>query len=106
MSKSFRTLIGTVALIFALLFTAAAIAQYWFLRRGLNAGKDSYLRSSAEEMRDQIAFVDACLVPLQLRRGLSYNIQLSRQALWCLTASNCVRFQRFRRWSTVLLPEE
>lgn len=58
MSKSFRTLAGTAALIFALLFTAAALAQYWFLRRGLNAEEDRYLRSSAEEMRDQIGFLD------------------------------------------------
>lgn len=59
MSKSFRTLVGAAALIFALLFTMAAFAQYWFLRRGLNAEEDSYLRSSAEQVRDQIAFADS-----------------------------------------------
>jgi Putative DNA-binding domain len=58
MTRTFRTLVGTAALIFALLFTTAALAQYWFLRRGLNAEEDSYLRSSAEEMRERIGYVD------------------------------------------------
>jgi hypothetical protein len=58
MSRSFRSLLGIAAFLFALLFTTAAVAQYLFLRWKLNDESKTYLRDGAKDMRDQIAFVD------------------------------------------------
>lgn len=58
MSKSFGSLLATAAFLFALLFTAAAFAQYGFLRWKLRDETQSDLRELAEETRDQIAFAD------------------------------------------------
>lgn len=58
MSRRFRSLIGTAALAFALLFTAVGVGQYWFLRWQLHQEDKDDLWDLAEEMRDQIAFGD------------------------------------------------
>ncbi len=58
MSRSLRSLVVTTALIFAVLFTAVAGLQYWFLRWQLNQKTKNNLRHSAEVLRDQIAFQD------------------------------------------------
>jgi predicted small lipoprotein YifL len=36
MSRSFRSLVGIAALVFAVLFTVGGCGQYWFLRYQLN----------------------------------------------------------------------
>ena len=59
MSRTFRSLLGRAAFLFALLFTTAAAAQYLFLRWKLTNESKSYLQDSAKDMRNQIAFVDA-----------------------------------------------
>jgi len=58
MSRSFRSLVGTAALVFAVLFTIAAVGQYGFLRWQLNRQNKHFLNDAAEGMRDSIAFED------------------------------------------------
>src|SRR5437899_1116141 len=58
MSRRFRSLVGTAAFVFALLFTAAGVGQYFFLRWQLHQETKSYLWDLAEDMRDQIAFAE------------------------------------------------
>jgi len=56
MPNSFRRLVGTIALVFAVLFTTVGLGQYWFLRWQLHEETTNDLQHLAEEMRDQIAF--------------------------------------------------
>jgi hypothetical protein len=58
-SRSFKSLVGFVALISAILFTAAAMSQYRFLRHQLRQSSRDELRSLAEGMRDDIAYSDS-----------------------------------------------
>ena len=58
MSKSFRSLIGTAALVFAVIFTIVGGVQYWFLRWQLDQETESGLRNLAEGVRHSIAFED------------------------------------------------
>jgi hypothetical protein len=58
MSRSLRSLVVTTALIFAVLFTAVAGLQYWFLRWQLDRETKSGLRDVAEETRESIAYAD------------------------------------------------
>ena len=58
MSKSFRSLVGRAALIFAILFTAVGVGQYRFLRWQLNKETESDLLQKAEYMRNSIAYAE------------------------------------------------
>ena len=58
MSRNFRSLVGSAAIIFAVLFTIVGVGQYWFLRWQLSQETKSDLVGIAEEVRDQIAFAD------------------------------------------------
>jgi Putative DNA-binding domain len=58
MSRSFRSLFGSAALIFAVLFTTVGVGQYWFLRWQLSQETKNDLWDLAEYTRDQIAFAD------------------------------------------------
>jgi hypothetical protein len=58
-SKRFRSLIGTAALVFAVLFTVVGSGQYWFLRWQLDQENASFLRKLAEGVNNSIAFEDA-----------------------------------------------
>jgi len=59
MSRSVKSLVGTVALISALLFTAVAVGQYLFLSYQLRQRTRDQLQGWADEMRQDIAFEDA-----------------------------------------------
>src|ERR1035437_523545 len=56
MSRGFGSLLGAVAAIFAVLFTAVAAGQYWFLNHQLRQKTNDELLDSAEQMREDIAF--------------------------------------------------
>ena len=58
MSRSFRLLLATIAVVFALLFTIVALGQYSFLRYQLYEATKNDLWQLADEMREQIAFTD------------------------------------------------
>jgi len=58
MSRSFRSLVGTAALIFAVLFTIVGGGQYWFLRWQLNQKNANYHEATANDLSNQIAFTD------------------------------------------------
>jgi hypothetical protein len=58
MSRSFKTLVGLVALTSAILFSAAAASQYWFLRHQLRQKSSDELRSLSDDMREDIAYTD------------------------------------------------
>jgi hypothetical protein len=59
MSRSFKSLVGTVALISAILFTTVAAGQYLFLTHQLRQRTRDELRDLAEGMLEDIAFEDA-----------------------------------------------
>ncbi|HKN00574.1 MAG TPA: ATP-binding protein [Candidatus Binataceae bacterium] len=59
MSRGFRSLVGIVALISAVLFTAVAAGQYWFLSHQLRQQTTDDLKTMSEDLRDDIAFSDA-----------------------------------------------
>jgi hypothetical protein len=59
MSRSFRSLVGIVALISAALFSAVAGGQYWFLSHQLRKETTDNLQSLSDDMREDIAFSDA-----------------------------------------------
>src|ERR1700687_4376610 len=58
MSSSFRSLLVTVAVIFAALFSAVALGQYLFVRHQLNEQTREYLSDSAREVKEDLAFRD------------------------------------------------
>jgi len=58
MSRSFRSLVGIVALISAILFTAVAAGQYWFLSHQLRQETTDDLKTMSEGLRNDIAFSD------------------------------------------------
>jgi hypothetical protein len=58
MSRSFRSLVVTTSLVFAILFTIAAGGQYWFLRWQLDQEIVSGLKDHAEKVCKSIAFED------------------------------------------------
>jgi hypothetical protein len=68
MSKTFRSVVGTAALVFAVLFTIVGVAQYWFLHWQLYQETKSDLTEQAENTRDLIAFED------------TWNLQSYRQS--------------------------
>lgn len=59
MSKSFKSLLGTVALVSALLFTAVAAGQYLFLSYQLRQRATHELSALTEGMNQDIAFNDS-----------------------------------------------
>ncbi len=59
MSRGFGSLLGAVAAIFAVLFTAVAAGQYWFLNHQLRQKTNDELMDSAEQTREDIGFADA-----------------------------------------------
>src|SRR5258707_1153783 len=59
MSRGFGSLLGAVAAIFAILFTAVATGQYWFLNHQLRQKTNDELFDSAEQLKEDIAFADA-----------------------------------------------
>jgi|HubBroStandDraft_5_1064220.scaffolds.fasta_scaffold296248_1 hypothetical protein len=59
MSKSFKSLLGTVALVSALLFTAVAAGQYLFLNYQLQQRATDELSDLTEGMKQDIAFTDS-----------------------------------------------
>src|ERR1700680_630663 len=59
MSKSFKSLLWTVALVSALLFTAAAVGQYFFLSYQLRQRASDELSDLTEGMKQDIAFNDS-----------------------------------------------
>jgi hypothetical protein len=58
MSRSFRSLVVTISLVFAILFTIAAGGQYWFLRWELDRENTRSLRNHADSVCESIAFED------------------------------------------------
>ena len=56
MSRSFRSVVGIAAFVFAALFTTAGVGQYVFVRWQLHQETKNDLWDLAEDMRDQIAF--------------------------------------------------
>src|SRR6266446_1992888 len=59
MTKSFQSLLGTVALVSALLFTAVAAGQYLFLSYQLRQRVTDELSDLTEGMKQDIAFNDS-----------------------------------------------
>ena len=59
LSRSFRSLLGTVALVSAVLFTAVAGGQYWFLSRQLREKANDELSGLANGMKQDIAYIDS-----------------------------------------------
>jgi hypothetical protein len=59
MSRSFRSLLGTVALASAVLFTAVAGGQYWFLSHQLRQKANDELSDLAEGMKEDLAYTDS-----------------------------------------------
>src|SRR5258708_788680 len=59
MSRSFRSLLGTVALVSAGLFTAVAGGQYWFLSHQLRQKANDELSDLAEGMKEDLAYTDS-----------------------------------------------
>ena len=57
-SRSSRSLLGRVALIFVLFFTAAAAGQYWFLSYQLRKETRDALFDWAEGIRESVSFTD------------------------------------------------
>lgn len=58
MSSSFRSLLVTVALVFAVLFTAVALGQYLFVRHQLNEQTREDLSYGADELNEGLIFRD------------------------------------------------
>jgi hypothetical protein len=58
MSKSSRSIVSALVLSFAALFSAAAIAQYYFIRVQLNSADERQLRTWATEIATEIAYRD------------------------------------------------
>jgi hypothetical protein len=58
MSSSFRSLLVTVALVFAVLFAVVALGQYMFVRHQLNQQTREDLSSGADELNEELAFRD------------------------------------------------
>jgi hypothetical protein len=58
MSRSYRSLLGSVALVIILLFTTVAAGQYWFLSYQLRKETKDALWDWAEGMRESISFTD------------------------------------------------
>ena len=59
MSRSFRSLVGIVALISAVLFSAVGTGQYWFLSHQLRQQTTDDLKTMSEDLRDDLAFSDS-----------------------------------------------
>ena len=59
MSRSFRSLVGTIALVSAVSFTAVAAGQYWFISHQLRQETTDDLKTMSADLRDDIAFSDA-----------------------------------------------
>src|SRR5713101_9435300 len=59
LSRSFRSLLGTVALVSAVLFTAVAGGQYWFLSHQLLEKANNELSRLADGMKQDIAYADS-----------------------------------------------
>jgi hypothetical protein len=59
MSRSLKSLVGLVALISAILFSAVAASQYWFLRHQLRKKGSNELRSLSEDVLENIAYTEA-----------------------------------------------
>jgi hypothetical protein len=59
MSKSFKSLLGVVAMVSALLFSAVAVGQYLFLSYQLRQRATDELSDLTEGMKRDIAFNDS-----------------------------------------------
>jgi hypothetical protein len=55
MSKGNQSIIGALVLAFTVLFTAAALAQYYFVRAQLNSADESQLKGWITEIEKEIA---------------------------------------------------
>ena|SRR5208282_3401147 len=58
MSKSSRSIVSALILSFAALFSAAAIAQYYFIRVQLTSADERQLRTWATDIATEIAYRD------------------------------------------------